>query len=109
MNIRTYEERVKKLIGNLYYPGSVESHDVKMSTPEIYSNLCTVIPATAFDQHDLVNWLEDLGFEPQYQAKEDIKFREVKGQKDENGEPLMEKDVEEYDDLRYYWYMQKIS
>lgn len=109
MNTRTYEERVKKLISNLYYPGSVENHDVKMSTPEIYQNLCTIIPATAFDPYDLVNWMEEMGFEPQYETKEDITYREIEGQKDEKGNPVMEKDVKEYDDLRYYWYMQKIS
>lgn len=108
-NYDDYKDRIRYLISRLYEPADINNFDVKMSTPAIYNDLCTVIPANAFDQFDLVEVLESMGFEPQYETKKEIITRELEGQFDEKGNPVTEKDVEEYDDLRYYWYMKKKS
>lgn len=107
MSDKTYSERVKKLITDLYLPCSPGAQDLKMTTNSIYSDLCTIIPSTAFDPYEVVEIMEDLGFVPGYEQKEEITFRTIEGETDEKGNPLVEKDIKTYDDLVYYWYLKK--
>lgn len=69
-----------------------------MTTAMVYKNLCSIIPANAFDEFDVVEVLEDLNFEPQYEKKIEV-TEDAKGKKA----------VREYDDLLYFWYMKKNS
>lgn len=94
--MKDYRDRIRNLISRLYEPADLNNFDVRMTTPGIYGNLCTVIPANAFDEFDVVEVLEELGFEPQYEKKREITEND-KG----------EKAVREYDDLAYFWYMKK--
>lgn len=90
--MRDYKDRIRHLISRLYEPADVKDFDVKMSTPRIYNELCTIIPANAFDEFDLVEVLEEMGFEPQYETKKEV---------------TEEGNVEVFDDLCYFWYMKK--
>lgn len=103
--MRSYKDRIRELISRLYAPADVTNYDVKMTTPEIYANLCTILPANAFDEYEVVEVLEDLNFFPGYESKEKVVERKV-GQ-NEKGEDIIEVDVEEYDDLVFFWYMRK--
>src|SRR5690606_6910950 len=109
MKTDDFKDRARKLTSRLYVPGVPSDYEVKMTTSGIYHDLCTIIPANALDEFDLVELLEEMGFQPQYEQKERVIAREVPDVKDEDGNPLIEKDVETYDDLVYYWYMKKID
>lgn len=96
--IKTHQDRIRYLISRLYEPGDINNFDVKLSTGSIYNNLCSIIPANAFDEFDVIDALEELKFEPQYEKKKEIIT-------DENGNTT----VKEYDDLTYLWYLKKKS
>lgn len=93
--MKTYRDRVRYLITRLYEPGTIENHDVKMTTPMIYEDLCTIIPSKAFDEYDVVEVLEEEGFQPQYEQK--LKRNKTK----KSAEP------ETFDDVAYFWYLKK--
>lgn len=94
--MKTHKERIRYLISRLYEPGNPKNFDIRMTTSMVYKNLCSIIPANAFDEFDVVEVLEELGFEPEYETKEETS-------KDAKGKET----VREYDDLLYFWYMKK--
>lgn len=96
--MKTHKERIRYLIARLYEPGNPENFDIRMTTAMIYENLCSIIPANAFDEFDVVEVLEELGYEPAYEKKKEI-TEDAKGNET----------VREYDDLLYFWYMKKIN
>lgn len=96
--MKNYKDRIKDLISKLYAPADVTNYDVKMTTTEVYANLCTIIPANAFDEFDVVEILEELNFFPGYEQK-------TLTIEKENGE----KETKVFDDLVYFWYMKKIA
>lgn len=95
IKLRDYHDRIRELISNLYDPATVEDYDIRKTTSGVYADLCSIIPEHAFDEYDVVDALEDLGFKPGYERK-------VRIQVTEEGEKK-----EEYDDLMYFWYMKK--
>lgn len=94
--MRNYKDRIKHLISKLYSPGDVTDFDVKMSTPQIYEDLCSIIPSRSFDEFDVVEVLEDLNFFPGYEQK----VHQIENEKG-NVETIIS------DDLVFYWYMKK--
>lgn len=96
-NYDDYKDRIRYLISRLYEPADVNNFDVKMTTSMIFNNLCSIIPANAFDEFVLVELLEEMGFEPGYEQKKKV-TEDSKGNKLE----II------YDDLVYYWYLKKL-
>lgn len=96
--IKNYQERIRQLIDQLYAPADVTDYHVKMSTAQMYANLCTILPERAFDEYDVVEALEELNFFPGYEQKKETV-------EDEHGN----KTVKVYDDLTYFWYLKKKS
>lgn len=99
-----FKEQIESLISDLYYYGTPETHDVRMTTMEVYENLCTIIPPTGFDPFEVHEVLTLLGHKPQYEPKK--KLIKVP---DDNSEKKGKMKVTEidYDDIRYYWYFLK--
>lgn len=104
-----YQDKIKRLINDLYEPGSpgITNHDIKMTTHQIKSNLEIVIPANYIDEPTVFECLEELGFFPKYEQKQEIVKREIEGKTDAEGNQLYETDIVDYDDLVYYWYLKK--
>jgi len=96
--MKNYKDRIKHLINHLYEPGDVENFDAKLTTSQIYSDLCSIIPSNAIDKFDVVEALEEMNFQPFYEQKKQIVVNE-KG----------EEKVKIYDDLTYFWYLKKKS
>ncbi|MDD3772112.1 MAG: hypothetical protein RBT46_04335 [Weeksellaceae bacterium] len=96
--MKDYKDRIKYLISRLYEPADTKDYTIRMTTLDIYKNLCSIIPATSFDEFDLLEVLEELGYQPGYEQKK----LEVKNESGKEEERI-------YDDLTYYWYMKKID
>lgn len=86
--MKTYKERILFLIDRLYVPGTPNLHDLKTTVAQIYEDLCNVVPANAFDEFDVTETLEQLGFEPQYSEKQD----------DKGGS---------FNDMQYFYYLKR--
>lgn len=95
-NYDDYNDRIKTMITRLYTPGSPQDFDIKMSTSNIFQDLCNIIPETAIDKYMVMECLEELGFEPGYEQKK------ITITKDDG-----EQESRIYDDLTYYWYLKK--
>lgn len=89
------EDRIKNLISQIYKPGSPDGYDVRMSTYKIYVDLCTIIPSTAFDEYDVLQALEELGYIPQYERKKEVINEQTS-------------ETKEFDDVKFFWYFKKI-
>lgn len=94
--MKDYRDRIKLLITRLYKPGDPKHFDVRTTTTDIHQELCTIIPANALDEFDIVEVMEEIGFEPQYEQKTEI----IKN-------PDGKTETRIYDDLSYYWYLIK--
>lgn len=93
---RDYADRIKELISTIYEPGTPDDHDAKLTTQNIFHDLCNIIPETAFDVYDVVDALEELNFTPGYERKVE------KGTDDHGNEVTVE-----YEDLKYFWYLKR--
>lgn len=87
-------------------PG-IGKHDLRLATLDVMVQLRNVIPANFIDEPTVYECLEELGFEPKYESKQEIVEREIEGKTDLKGKQLIENDIVDYDDLTYFWYFKK--
>ncbi len=106
-----YKEKIKKLISDLYIPGEtgIGNHDLKLTTNQLVVQLKTVIPSNFIDEPTVFESLEELGYKPKYESKQEIVIREIEGKSDIDGKQLTEKDIVDYDDMMYFWYFKKLE
>lgn len=104
-----YKDKIKELILRLYMPGEpgIGKHDLRLSTLDVMVQLRNVIPANFIDEPTVYECLEELGFEPKYESKQEIVEREIEGKTESKGKQLIENDIVDYDDLTYFWYFKK--
>lgn len=104
-----YRDRIKDLINDLYIPGEtgISNHDLRVTTAGIVRDLKLVIPESFIDEPTVYEVLEELNFKPKYETKQEIVKREVEGKTDAEGNQLYETDIEDFEDMAYFWYLKK--